>query len=103
MAELQKVQKIALEKGKVLWLGDAGKSLGELHSSMVPLQKGGSKIDLAKSLLIDLLPKGPVPALDALEVVQINGISERTYKRARKELNIESENRQGQWIIGLKK
>jgi hypothetical protein len=45
----------------------------------------------AKEYLRDLLAKGSVPAKDAEEGAEQNGISDRTLARAKKELGIKSD------------
>jgi putative DNA primase/helicase len=51
-------------------------------------QRDGGSMKEAKDLLCDLLDKGPITAKDGKEAADANGISERTLRRARKELGI---------------
>jgi len=53
------------------------------------LRDGGSMKE-AKEFLRDLLAKGPIAAKDGQEAADANRISERTLKRAKKELDIKS-------------
>ena len=52
---------------------------------------GGRSMREAKEYLRDLLAKSPVPAKDAEEGAEQNGISDRTLARAKKELGIKSD------------
>jgi putative DNA primase/helicase len=52
--------------------------------------KDGGSLTEAKDFLRELLAKGPIPAKEAEEAAEANGVSERTLRRARKELGIKT-------------
>jgi putative DNA primase/helicase len=65
--------------------------------------KDGGSMKEAKDLLRELMAKGPIAAKDGEEAAEANGISERTLRRARKELGVKAakDGFNGGWMWSL--
>lgn len=92
------------DTSRVVW-GDqcdlqANDLLGQDHKP-----GGGSKLETAKAILVDVLSNGPRGESEVLDAIESAEISTATYWRARKALNVHSEKtgfgKTGEWLLSL--
>jgi putative DNA primase/helicase len=79
----------------VVWQGESRLGADQL---LAPSDGKQSELSKARAFLEELLADGPVSAAKVQEEAQRNGIAKRTLDRAKRELGVRSEKRQGEWV-----
>jgi len=99
LAPLGKSQAFGLdENGGFCWLGDCDATVDEVMSGK---SKPESQFAKARRLIEAKLAHGPVPAVDIIQMADEEGISFKTFKRAKEALGVLSVKRGGQWYWEL--
>jgi len=82
---------------RVEWLGTVNVTAADL---LEPSEEGGA-LQEAKGFLIATLAEGELPATKIYREAKANGISERTLRRAKKQLNVHSVRTSQGWVWSL--
>lgn len=82
------------------WLGECDMTLDELLSHRKPGSRS-SRLDDAEEFLEALLADGVAAAADIMAWAQDNGISEKTLKRAKKNIGVKTTRQDGHWIWSM--
>jgi hypothetical protein len=99
LSSLGKSQAFGLdENGGFCWLGDCDATVDEVMSGK-PKQE--SQFAKARRLLESKLKNGAVPAIEIMQMADDEGISFKTFKRAKDALGVISIKRGGQWYWDL--
>ena len=99
LSTLAKSQAFGLDdNGDFCWLGECDITTDEILSGK-PKQE--SQFAKARRLLETALAKGPIPAADIMQMADEEGISFKTFKRAKDALGVISFRRNGQWYWDL--
>jgi hypothetical protein len=99
LAALGKSQAFGLdEHGGFCWLGDCDITTDEILSSK---PKAENRFAKARRLLEQTLAHGPVLAVEIMQLAEEEGISFKTFKRAKDALGVISVKRGGQWYWNL--
>jgi DNA polymerase III delta prime subunit len=86
------------ENGGFCWLGDCDATVDEVMSGK---PKPESQFAKARRLLETKLKNGAVPAIEIMQMADDEGISFKTFKRAKDALGVISIKRSGQWYWDL--
>ena len=84
----------------IVWMGHVDVTASEAMQAATS-NKSPSTRDAAKKLLLDLLANGPVPANAIWAAADANCIAERTLKRAKEELKVQSDKTADGWVWSL--
>ncbi len=99
---------VGLDEGQaqLQWLADSvTENLDDFLRRQAEVQKdaNGSRLTVAKNMLLDLLRDGGRPAAEVEQHIRAAGVSESTYKRARWDLGVvaSKERYRGGWVLTL--
>ena len=99
LAPLGKSQAFGLDEyGNFCWLGDCDATVDEVMSGK---PKAESQFAKARRLLESKLSHGAVTAVEIMELAENEGISFKTFKRAKDALGVISVKRDGKWFWEL--
>lgn len=89
------------DSSRVVWGGQIDMSAADALKGQA--DTGGNKTDKAKQIIEDVLSGGPRGESEVKDECERAGISNSTYWRARKQLNVQSEKAgyQGEWLLSL--
>lgn len=82
------------------WLGECDTTLEELLARKRP-GRGGGRLEEAEDFLQEILAGGDAAAADIMVWAQENGISEKTLRRAKKNLGVKATRKDERWIWSL--
>jgi hypothetical protein len=92
-----------IETSRVVWDGYATVGVNEALVASDTLTDGGTQFDKAEAFLRDLLKDGALSVAEIEQVARMEGISERTLRRAKGNLHVRSrkDGLQGPWMWEL--
>ncbi len=86
------------DNGGFCWLGDCDATVDDVMGGK---PKAENQFTKARRLLETKLARGPMPAVEIMQMAEDEGISFKTFKRAKEALGILSVKRGGQWYWDL--
>ena len=93
LAPIGKSQAFGIDQdGAFCWLGECDATIEDVDG-----KKREDKFAKARKFIETTLANGPVSSVDVMEMAEIQGISEKTLKRAKSALGVVSIKQQGRW------